>query len=113
MSKRPSGACGSCRTGAQIRLRLKARRWLLDALGPCLRPGIRHGADGVLESREGSLLGITAMIGCCVAALCPAAAGSLVPARVITPSGQRGMAEPAEAGGCRGTEVARSEFVLS
>lgn len=28
----------------------KARRWLLKALGPCLRPGIRHGADGVLES---------------------------------------------------------------
>ncbi|KAL6810402.1 hypothetical protein J3E69DRAFT_377839 [Trichoderma sp. SZMC 28015] len=68
----------------------KARRWLLKALGPCLRPGIRHGADGVLESREGSLLGVTAMIGCCMAALCPAAAGSL----------QRSMAEPAETGGC-------------
>ncbi|KAL7912555.1 hypothetical protein GGI35DRAFT_255386 [Trichoderma velutinum] len=33
-----------CRTGARIRH--KARRWLLNALGPCLRPGIRHGADG-------------------------------------------------------------------
>lgn len=53
------------------------------------------------------------MIGCCMAALCPAAAGSLVPAqvRVITPSEQQSMAEPAEAGGCHVTEVARSEFL--
>ncbi|KKO97148.1 hypothetical protein THAR02_10749 [Trichoderma harzianum] len=93
----------------------KARRWLLNALGPCLRPGIRHGADGVLESREGSLLGVTAMIGCCTAALCPAAAGSLVScacaSNYYTPSEQRGMAEPAETGGCCVTEVARSESV--
>lgn len=92
----------------------KARRWLLNALGPCLRPGIRHGADGVLESREGSLLGVTAMIGCCMAALCPAAAGSLVPAqvRVITPSEQRSMAEPAETGGCLSRKLHEVSFCL-
>ncbi|KAJ4859297.1 hypothetical protein T069G_07564 [Trichoderma breve] len=79
-SKRPSGAFLELPDRGQNPPQdsPKARRWLLNALGPCLRPGIRHGADGVLESREGSLLGVTAMIGCCMAALCPAAAGSLV-----------------------------------
>jgi hypothetical protein len=42
--QKAQGRLCSCRTGARIRP--KSRRWLLEALGPCLRPGIRHGADG-------------------------------------------------------------------